>query len=998
MPRSDYRQIREENLNEYGRGTRHLELLSTRYTNRTHFVFELLQNAEDAQASQIQFTLFDDRLEITHDGLPFDESDVRAICGVGESTKADDLTQIGTFGIGFKSVYVYTSAPEIHSGDENFRIEHYIRPHAVEPREIQEPWTTLFVLPFDRENINPETAVQEIGKRLGDELSTTTVLFLRHLKEIAYKLPGCYGTYRRRETDNHGAMRQVEVGHEDENWLIFERPVPVPDNSISVPVEVAFKLEPNGTDRITQIEESPLVVYFPTERDTRLGFLIQGPYRTTLARDNIPHDDEWNQKLISETAELVVDSLQQLKDMDLLTVSLLETLPIRETDFPEDSLFHPIFRKVRESLMTRDFLPANDGTFVSAENAKLARGDAIRNLLSHAQLAALFSMPETKIKWLSADITLNRTPTLHGYLMDLGIEEVTPDMFARRVSTPFFSGQSNDWFIEFYRFLSEQQAVVRFLLQAEPILRLQDGTHVSPFAADESPNAYLPIGTDTDTSLPIVMLEISQDEEARRFLENLGLREWDIVEDVIRNILPKYSDASSIVPVATHRRDFDRIERANSTDSEAARKRLRNALQATPFILAESPDENGPVYRKPEELYLPNDELRLYFEGNSSYSFVKLGEYPESAQTLFGTLGVEDAVRIKRRRQNHQGYVIISDYYGWHERGIHGFDPAVHIDGLKHAINNLTLEKSALIWNKIAIPNADCIKGVVEQATRQDYSNRSSEERVSNAFGLLLMDKAWLPDLDGNFRKPSELTLNQLPDSFTRDERLANQLGMQSNRDDVPSLIRRLANMTGRTPEELQALLFLPEPQPAPTPTQPSFPERLVIDPERRANQVLAALDEAPDQEYEDRLRSVRISRNWILPKPYLKGQYTNDADQMVCQICHEEMPFRNRDGEYHFDAVEVLKDYFTKEYAAQSLALCPKCSPQYKEFIKRVPEAMEELKNLLMVPNSSNFSVPLKLGNRQRTLRFVERHWRDIQAVLAYYENADDADEDSTD
>ena len=997
MPRSDYRRIREENLNEYGRGTRHLELLSTRYTNRTHFVFELLQNAEDAQSSQIQFTLFDDRLEITHDGRPFNEQDVRGICGVGESTKADDLTQIGTFGIGFKSVYVYTSAPEIHSGDENFRIKHYIRPHAIEPREIQEPWTTLFVLPFDRENINPETAVQEIGKRLGYELGTTTVLFLRHLKEIAYKLPGCYVTYRRRETDNHGAMRQVEVGPENENWLIFQRPVQVPDNSISVPVEVAFKLEPNGTDRIAQIEESPLVVYFPSERDTRLGFLIQGPYRTTLARDNIPHDDEWNQKLISETAELVVDSLQQLKEMDLLTVSLLETLPIRETDFPEDSLFHPIFRKVRESLMTQDFLPANDGTFVSAENAKLARGAAIRKLLSPYQLGMIFPESTGEIKWLASDITLDLTPNLREYLMDLGIEEVTPDMFARRLSIPFLSEQSNDWFIEFYRFLSEQPAVVRFL-RTQPILRLQDGTHVSPFAADESPNAYLPIGTDTDTSLPIVMLEISQDEEACRFLKNLGLREWDIVEDVIRNILPRYTDDASRVPVETHRSDFDKIERANNTDSKAARRRLRSALQATPFILAESPYENGPVYRKPENLYLPTDELRVYFERDASCRFVKLEAYPESAPALFKDLEVENAVRIKRRRKNNQGHLIIKYFHGCHERGLDGFDPDIQVDGLEHAINNPTLEKSAFIWNKIAIPNTDCIKGTVESATRQDYSNRSSEERESDSFGRLLIEAAWLPDADGNLRKPSELTLNQLPDSFTRDKRLADLLGMQNDFSDIPSLILRLVREGKISREELQAQLFPTEFQTNLTLTRPSFPESPVRNPERRANQVLAALDEAPDQEYVPQTRSVRISRDWILPKSYLKAQYTNEADQLVCQICHEEMPFRNRNGEYHFDAVEVMKDYFTKEYEAQFLALCPKCSPQYKEFIKRVPEAIEALKNSLMVPNSSNFSVPLKLGNRQRMLRFVERHWRDLQAVLTYYENADDAPEDSTD
>ena len=127
MP-TDYDRIRADNIREYGQGTRHLSFLGRLYTDRTHFVFELLQNAEDAGATRILFRLFEDRLEVTHDGRAFNEADVRGVCGVGEGTKVEDMTQIGKFGIGFKSVYAYTEIPEIHSGGEGFRIENYVRP------------------------------------------------------------------------------------------------------------------------------------------------------------------------------------------------------------------------------------------------------------------------------------------------------------------------------------------------------------------------------------------------------------------------------------------------------------------------------------------------------------------------------------------------------------------------------------------------------------------------------------------------------------------------------------------------------------------------------------------------------------------------------------------------------------------------------------------------------------------------------------------------------
>ncbi len=62
-------------------------ILTGLYQDPSHFVFELIQNAEDACATKISFELFPDRLEILHDGRDFNFEDVKAITGVGISTK-----------------------------------------------------------------------------------------------------------------------------------------------------------------------------------------------------------------------------------------------------------------------------------------------------------------------------------------------------------------------------------------------------------------------------------------------------------------------------------------------------------------------------------------------------------------------------------------------------------------------------------------------------------------------------------------------------------------------------------------------------------------------------------------------------------------------------------------------------------------------------------------------------------------------------------------------
>ena len=143
-----------------------LDLLGHLYSERTHFIFELIQNAEDAGATALAFELFDDRLEVRHDGRPFTEADVRGVSGVGQSGKSGDLTTIGQFGIGFKSVYAYTKSPRVHSGAEHFRIDHYVRPSGrPDPVDGDSP-ETLFVFPFDLGAVPAATAVREIAAAL----------------------------------------------------------------------------------------------------------------------------------------------------------------------------------------------------------------------------------------------------------------------------------------------------------------------------------------------------------------------------------------------------------------------------------------------------------------------------------------------------------------------------------------------------------------------------------------------------------------------------------------------------------------------------------------------------------------------------------------------------------------------------------------------------------------------------------------------------------------
>lgn len=1027
---SDYEKIRDDNIRRRGEEFDDIgRLISEQlYSDRSQFVYELLQNAEDALERRfrqdsisalpisVQFRLYKNRLEFKHFGQPFDEEDVRAISDVLKGTKAEDRTQIGKFGIGFKSVYAFTSTPEIHSEEEHFIIERYIRPRMADRIPEIKDSETLFIFPFNHEKVSPEEAYNLIATKL-KLIGSRVLLFLKRINEIRWSIEGQgSGHYLREQKTRDAARHVVVIGQnidkeeEEEDWLVFERQVPVVNSSNTVAVEIAFRLEldkKTQEDKIVKVTSSPLVAYFATEKDTRLGFVVQGPYRTTPSRDNIPKDDEWNKKLVKETASLITDSLVKLKDMGFLTVSVLETLPIRTDDFPSYGMFQPIVDSVRDALMEQELLPTEDGMFTSAKNVKLARGSELRKLLSPAQLKELTSS-QKEIKWLSGEITQDRTPDLRSYLMnELDVEEITREVFARKISGIFLKNQSDEWIVAFYTYLSGRETLWKKaahkwqspgLLRSKPIIRLNDGNQVNPFRPDGSPNAYLPVEKETD--LPIVNVKIAENEIARDFLKKLGIPEQDLVAEVFEKILPKYNHNDMGIFLEEHKRDIAKIRLAYLTDSQEKKSRLLKKLKDTPFIYAECSVLLTEAYKRPTEVYFSNHDLLMYFKGNKDAWFVS-SKYNEILSSLIKDrfmmsftknrfmdflkeLGVAENIRIKRKKENHKGYVVIVSSHGWHERGHNGFDPDIEIDGLEHAIKHPTMEKSLFVWNNLAIPHSGCISGIVESSSRKTYEFGRKNKGTSK-FGHLLINSAWLPGSDENFHMPGELSLDDLPESFRPDEKLSKQLEMKKDvmaklaiEFGISQTTISIAQKLEKQPELLKEF----ESRLHALSNRPEFPKRTSKDPVRREEHLADDLQAAAEKTYDVRERSVRTTRGGIDPTVWLRSQYTNDSGQMVCQICKQEMPFRKLDGEYYFEKVEIFdRNILPKEHEAQFLALCPLCAAMYKELIKRDKNTLVCLKDDLMI--ADDLELHIKFGDINASVRFVETHFHDLKVIL---------------
>jgi hypothetical protein len=765
---ADYEKIREENIARYGWDTAVLDLLGQLYSERTHFIFELIQNAEDAGATELAFSLFPDRLEVRHDGRPFTEADVRGVCGVGQSGKSLEFTAIGKFGIGFKSVYAYTKSPRIYSGDEAFGIESYVRPFAVPP--VRDLPGTLFVFPFDHDAVPEATASAEIGTAL-DALRPGILLFLTNIGRLSV---GEGAVLTRSVVADTPPRVRLARGRRIEEWLVWSRRV----EGVGRPVEVAFLVQDG---RIVACDRSPLTVVFPTEKETFLGFLVQGPYRTTPARDNVPEHDPANQALARETAALLVGVLRSLRDDGLLSAAVLAAMPLDASRFPAGSLLEPVWAAVREVLASEALIPVAGGGYAAAGSLRLAQDAELRGLLGPDQLGALYGEPVS-----FADEAVASYPALWRYLHDeLGIDEVTAPGLVADLTGEFLRAQPDEWIVSFYGFLFAHAALWRAArfddeppgaARAAPIIRLEDGAQVAPFDADGRPVVYLPGAAGLVTSLPTVRRAVADSPVARPFLEALGLARPDVMAEVLELILPRYDglEVAELDP-ARHAADLEAVMLALEDAAAGPRAELLDRLRQTTFLIGENAATGEQRLMPPPGLYQRSRELESYFDGNPAAWFAADGYGPWLAQ-LRG-MGVRQAVEVRARTPDALGYVVTVVEFGRNERGLDGFDPEASIDGLEFALRHPSHVRSEYVWNVLLAPNRRLVAGAVERSVMPSFSD-SSRERRESSIGSLAEDEAWLPGRDGAFRRPAELSLDDLPPTYTPDEGLAEALHM----------------------------------------------------------------------------------------------------------------------------------------------------------------------------------------------------------------------------
>lgn len=1011
-------------------------LLTELYPDNAHFVYELLQNAEDTQASEVCFTLNSKGLDFEHNGTRlFSLSDVDSITSIGVSSKRDDPTSIGKFGVGFKAVFAYTNTPEIHSGNYCFRIRDLVVPEAIElQRGVQK---TQFIFPFDHSKKSATQAAAEIAKGLR-ELGDNTLLFLKHIRKIEYLLPdGSIGTIERIE---HGdgrieiRSRQPEKEETSSHWLRFEKDVEVTDEDGKLKIcriAIAYSLAEEERKKkqlkwkIAPLDRGEVSIYFPAEKETsNLRFHIHAPFASTVARDSV-RDCQANKDLRDYLAKLVVESLEAIRDRGMLDVSFLAVIPNPTDNLPE--FYEPIRKTIIEAFCEQDFTPTRSGEHRSA--GALYRGPAkIADVLEDKGLSSLtkFSVPlwaanapqenqreDRFIQSLEIDewgwselVSIFKLP--HPYARQ--DNEKTENSEHKEIIQAFIQQKSDAELMRFYALLGEAVDTHHKSVDVEGlrIVRVtNDGVdrHVAP------KEAYLP--SEAETSSPsdvfFVKPEVysagrsdSQKKYAKYFLGEIGVRPYD-EKAAVEKILKEHYSETNFKPSKNDLKSFIALLEKNTG----------KASLFTSYRIFECQDGE---WRKPCQTFLDqpfmDTGLSAYYDAmgemvksfSLSDSYKGCGISPPRLAKFAEAVGVQTELKITETKcKKNPQWPYLSSAPG-SVRTWTGVDRDYEIIGLEKIFDETTFENlllepslaiSKLIWKRMCSlpPYPDCLTATFS------YNQSNFARNADSILIHQLRNFPWVPQDDGvdfvKFVRPTDAVQRLLPqnqgfqfdhgwrwikaiqfgEEAVKKSELYRQKQSSAQSLDFESVEE--ANKAAKLVKLMAERGHSIDDEIAKL-ERADLPEKVSLNPERRTGKIADETRSTPEKIREARERTVDPDYVGAQDdaRTYLKYQYTNADSVMFCQLCQDSQPVI-LNGEPHFEAVDCVSG-INFHCEQNNLALCPNHAAMYKNG-GLVPDALQRA-----ILECEGQKILLNLAGNEVELYFTQQHLGDLRAALS--------------
>lgn len=1016
----EVRREREDLARVLKRHTGIRRIVEDLYPDSAHFIYELLQNAEDTGADEVVFTLSNTGLVFEHNGRPFDRRDIEAITDIGEGTKAADDDKIGRFGVGFKAVFAYSETPHIWSPKFSFKITDLVLPSPLEPiLELGE--RTRFEFPFNNPKKKPEKAYAEIKAGL-DEIAETTLLFLSHLRSIRWQVDqSAFAEVQRLQHGaNHFEVLKQSRGQisTSSHFLKFERPVEgLEKQRVAVAFPLDFLPNVNRLDiaipfdrqmRVVAAAPGRVAVFFPAEKETSgLRFHLHAPFVPELSRASIKETPA-NEPLFQQLATLTAASLHQIRDLGLLTTDFLAVLPNPQDQVP--SRYEVITAAIVDGMNNESLTPTYSKGFAPAKQLLQAKA-ALKDLLSEQDIKFLVEDAKAHAQWAVG--AAQKNSNADRFLSGLDITECDVDEFvdilvahgsvgARYVRGGFVMGPDEaftawlrekpaDWHQRLYSFLYTElnpaNDCVRF--KGAQIVRLSNGSYSIGSAC------FFPSeGNEHDQLLPRVDANAyssgrskMQRDTAKKFLAEIGVREVGEAEEVEAILKQRYT-AAVFKPRKQDLRRFIALVEKDPT----------KAKLFADYYVFEGQDNK---WRKPGSVFLDtpffDTSLTAYYDaiGKKAERIALADGYVDCGVPMKRLREFAEAVGVQTRLEVARVGCVSNPQYSYlravgGERYTSPIDCDYAIVGFEGLLRNWSLELARLIWCTMAALPSQPNYLQATYRKNESWGARNADSQLLHQ----LRKAAWIPQgTAGVFVRPKDASRDLLPEGFPFDagstwlkvigfgQEVAKKSEEQRNREAVArefgfadhASLERAKRFAAFSPEEQERILADRERTPS-----VDLPERESANPERRADRVGTKAADAPDRRTEERTRSISVGRDEVKHEAghYLSQQYTNADGEMICQLCKGALPFKLDNGTEYFEKVEFLLE-LKKRHHQNYLALCP----NHAAMFQYANGSRDSIKAAFAELVGNDLQVVL--AQQETTIYFTKTHIADLRAVI---------------
>ena len=733
------------------------------HPNKTSFIFELLQNADDAlgqidaKNSEVKLTLQEDKFTISHYGKPFDQDDVDSICDACRSTKSNDENTIGKFGIGFKLVGVFTNSPQIFSGDKSFEIKDLYEYFPIKPLADLAKGETRIILPFE----NPDDAFTMIKDGL-NKLRARDILFLRHIKALEWQVEG--DVFRiTQEEKRVGMVRWVTITEHDgtkEKWLIFSQ-----GEDTKTRVEIAFLLKFNQKDKrwyFTPCEGGKtLYCYFHlASQQTDLKFLVQGAFKTIPSRAELAEDDH-NNTLIERASELLIEILFWFKKHKALDWGIFDFLPLEDVFFDgvfdSEHLFSPMAEKIRDTLRTEKLLPTNRD-FITVEHAILSNDDQLKEIFHNKKISEIFG--NKKLYWLKA-VSSDKVKgflTRRLRIQELSIHDIMDEKY---ITEAFMEDQKDKWIQDLYTLLNEIDKFDK--LKKLPLIRLKSNKHICSHDQKDEPQVYLSSIKHSE----IIKPETIKEEAAEAFIKRLGIGNYNDIDGFIDEMQGRYNQPHAPdISEEQYKNDIKKIIEIQNNDK--IDKDKKRELSDIRFVKAKNMKTGKMAWKRPNQVYLYSENFSILFQG--VYICLSDEEFllEKKIQELLINYGAKNSLQLQRNRESHVKYPkLIEMYKQKHDE--YPRKPLSHTDfkiiDLNHIVNSFTTQpetkqRAKALWDALRQMQLDSEK--FEANSYYTYHSSRRVIRYKAEFVDTLNNTKWIPAPDGTLQEPKSVVFDGL--------------------------------------------------------------------------------------------------------------------------------------------------------------------------------------------------------------------------------------------